>query len=57
MESKFRLVFVGVDHPHGWLYRKSLKRMPEVEVIAFYARRADEMTTLQEPNTSRPVAS
>jgi len=55
MESKFRLAFVGVDHPHGWLYRESLKRMPEVEVVAFYARSEDETKTLQEPFTSRPV--
>jgi len=55
MGSTFRLAFVGVDHPHGWLYRESLRRMPEVEVVAFYARRADEATTLQEPYMSRPV--
>jgi len=55
MKSKFRLAFVGVDHPHGWLYRESLKRMPEVEVVAFYARSEDEKKTLQEPFTSRPV--
>ncbi len=55
MASKFQLAFVGVDHPHGWLYRESLKRIPEIEVVAFYARRADATKTLQAPYTSKPV--
>ena len=55
MTSKIRLAFAGVDHPHGWLYRESLKRMPEVEVVAFYARSREDVKTLQAPFTSRPV--
>ncbi len=55
MTSKIRLAFAGVDHPHGWLYRESLKRMPEVEVVAFLARSRADVKTLQAPFTSRPV--
>ncbi|MEE8322842.1 MAG: hypothetical protein V3R57_04385, partial [Candidatus Bathyarchaeia archaeon] len=25
MKSKFRLAFVGVHQPHGWLYRESIR--------------------------------
>ncbi len=55
MGEKFRLAVIGIDHPHGGMYRELLKQTPEIDVVAFYAHRETERRMLREPFASLPV--
>jgi len=55
ISEKFRLAVVGIDHPHGQIYRELLKQMWEADVVAFNAHGETERQMLQEPFASRPV--
>jgi len=55
MGERFRLAVIGIDHPHGGMYRELLRQMSEIDVVAFYAHGETERQMLHEPFATRPI--